>query len=256
MKHAAIGITFLLLIGFTVTEAAAQWGTVHGKFVVDGKVEPLPPLKVSKDQQFCGNELKDPSLELGENGELQDVALWLYLSRGEKTPEAHSSYAEAAKKPVVIKANACAIEPFVALAVAGQKVEFADQDRVPYNIHVQGFSNLAPGWLMPPGGNLVLTFQEERWPMNVSCTIHPWMKAHIVVKKSPYMAVSDENGEFTIENLPVGKHKLQLWHHQLGTIQEMKLGGQDLEAPKGIIQVDVQPGQNDLGTIHLPGKLF
>ena len=52
---------------------------------------------------------------------------------------------------------------------------------------------------------------EEKLPTNVGCSIHPWMTAKLVVKKHPYVGVTDENGKLTIKNMPAGKWTLQVW---------------------------------------------
>ncbi|MBI1247179.1 hypothetical protein GC197_04965 [bacterium] len=250
MKHATIGMLFLLFVGFTVDQAAAQWGTVTGQFVVKGNVVLLKPLVVTKDNAFCGNQLNDPLLTVGPKNELQDVALWLYLDRGDKAPTPHPMYAALAKKQVDVVNRGCLYEPQVALAVTGQNVKFSNQDPIAHNFKVEGFANGGLNNLVPAAGNFVHAFNdEERYPMNAGCTIHPWMKSFIVVRESPYMAVTDNLGNFKIENLPVGKHKLQIWHGKSGVIKEVTLGGKTLKDRKGVIEINVQPGQNNLGVI-------
>ena len=46
---------------------------------------------------------------------------------------------------------------------------------------------------------------------------HYWMTAYFVVMPHPYFAKVDENGEFTIEDVPVGKYTLVSWHEYFGT---------------------------------------
>jgi uncharacterized protein (DUF2141 family) len=47
--------------------------------------------------------------------------------------------------------------------------------------------------------------------------MHGW---HVVVK-GPY-AVTDENGSYTIKNLPPGSYTVKAWHEEYGT-QEQKV---------------------------------
>jgi hypothetical protein len=42
------------------------------------------------------------------------------------------------------------------------------------------------------------------------------MSAYILVTSSPYFAVSDEKGEFVIEDVPAGTREIKVWHEKLG----------------------------------------
>ena len=48
-----------------------------------------------------------------------------------------------------------------------------------------------------PGG-------ESPEPFAVSCSIHPWMSAQMIVRDSPYFAVTKPDGTFEIANVPAG----------------------------------------------------
>ncbi len=55
--------------------------------------------------------------------------------------------------------------------------------------------------------------------ISVKCDVHNWMSAFIVVKAHPFWAVSAEDGTYRIENVPVGRYKLSVWHEELGMIE-------------------------------------
>lgn len=42
------------------------------------------------------------------------------------------------------------------------------------------------------------------------------MSAVIVVTDTPYFAVSDQNGNFVMEQLPAGQYRAEIWHEKLG----------------------------------------
>jgi hypothetical protein len=42
------------------------------------------------------------------------------------------------------------------------------------------------------------------------------MLGWIVVSDHPYVAVTDEKGEFTLKDVPPGQYKLEIWHETLG----------------------------------------
>lgn len=260
MQRTIAAILTLTVLGIFAQDLfAQQWGTVTGRFVVQGNVAALPAALVVPAQAagFCGNQLPNPVLRIGPKNELQDVALWLYLDRGVAAPVPHPMYEELKKKAVEVANLGCLYEPHVAMVRPGQTVEFVNADPIPHNFKVEGFANAGINFLVPVNGKQPHVFaDEERYPMNASCAIHPWMAAKIVIRESPYMAVSGEDGKFTIENLPVGTHKFQVWHERPGNIKEMNLGGKVVKDRKGVIEIKVKPGQNDLGDIFIDAGLL
>ncbi|QDU74172.1 hypothetical protein Pan97_11770 [Bremerella volcania] len=251
-------LTLIVLGIFAQDLFAQQWGTITGRFVVKGVAAKPPAMNMpAAVAGVCPGPLANPQLRVGPKNELQDVAVWLYLDRGEDAPEPHPMYAPLRNMPVQISNKVCLYEPHVATIQPGQTVQFVNADPIPHNFKVEGFANAGINFLVPVNGMQPHIFQaEERYPMNASCAIHPWMNAKIVIRESPYMAVSDKNGKFTIENLPVGTHKFQIWHEIPGNIKEVTLGGKVLKDRKGVVEIEVKPGQNDLGDIVIDAGLL
>ena len=52
--------------------------------------------------------------------------------------------------------------------------------------------------------------------IRVKCNIHSWMHAFIGVLPHPYFAVSNDDGIFTIKNLPPGTYTIGVWQEKLG----------------------------------------
>jgi plastocyanin len=48
----------------------------------------------------------------------------------------------------------------------------------------------------------------------IFCNIHPEMSAVVVVVESPYYALSDPTGQFSIPNVPPGNYVLSVWHER------------------------------------------
>jgi hypothetical protein len=76
----------------------------------------------------------------------------------------------------------------------------------------------------------VLKYQhtkEERLPYKAGCSIHPWMDAYVFPRNNGYVAVSDKNGKFTIENLPAGVPLLfKVWQEKAGFVKNVTVGGE------------------------------
>jgi hypothetical protein len=56
----------------------------------------------------------------------------------------------------------------------------------------------------------------------------------VVVAEHPYYAVTNERGEFALENVPPGNYTLQVWHESLGTLKK------DVAVTDGVSPVTVE----------------
>jgi hypothetical protein len=59
---------------------------------------------------------------------------------------------------------------------------------------------------IPTGEKYVFTFPRNGF-YDVGCDIHPGMVAQVVASRSPYTAVADAEGNFSILNVPTGAYK-------------------------------------------------
>jgi hypothetical protein len=64
------------------------------------------------------------------------------------------------------------------------------------------------------------------------------MRGWVVVAEHPFYAVTDEQGEFSLENVPRGKYMLQVWQETLGTVTQQVVVGD-----KGITTASVIMGK-------------
>ena len=75
----------------------------------------------------------------------------------------------------------------------------------------------------PPGSpDRRKIFEAAEGPITIKCDFHRWMTAHFWVMDHPFFAVTDNEGRFSIPNLPPGKHTLAAWHEVFGE-QEVKV---------------------------------
>ncbi len=64
------------------------------------------------------------------------------------------------------------------------------------------------------------------------------MRGWVMVADHPFYAVTNEQGEFVLENVPRGKYKLQVWQESLGKVTQEVLVGD-----KGITTVTLMMGR-------------
>jgi hypothetical protein len=234
---------------------AAGWGDLTGTFVYDGAPPSAKPVQVTKDVEFCGKfNLVDESLVV--NSDNKGIAnIMIYLVPGKGKLEVHPDYEATAKDEIVLDNDKCRFVPQVCLLRTTQTLLIGNKDDVGHNTNIQTLKNQAINPIVPAGGTYKATFtKEESRPANVSCNIHPWMNAKLLVKDHPYMTVSDETGKFTIKNLPAGKLEFQVRHDKY--ITDVKVGGKKASWKSGKLDVTIADGKpTDLGEILVaPGN--
>jgi len=246
----------VLLLASVISADAQEWGTLKGRFVVDGKVPSPAPLNVTKEKLCEGHDLVNESLLVGEDGSLANVAVYVYLKSGKKISAIHPDYEAAASEKVVLDNEHCRFEPHVLLLRTSQTLEIKNSDTFGHNTNFAGFKNKGFNKIVEAGNtqDAQLT-KRETTPMPVSCNIHPWMKGHILIRDDPYMAITAEDGTFEIKNLPVGKHEFQFWHETAGRLKSVKYAGGKASS-KGRAKIEIKPGDNDLGEIKVKASMF
>jgi len=58
------------------------------------------------------------------------------------------------------------------------------------------------------------SFSSTEEPFNIKCDVHPWMKSWVLVQNHPYFAVTDDKGNFIIENIPSGTYEVVAWQEK------------------------------------------
>jgi len=239
---------------------AADWGELKGTFVLKGGVPKAKAIAVTKDIPFCGkHKLVDESLVVGADGGVKNIVVYMYLKTGAAKPAIHPDYVKTAKSVVSLDNKGCRFEPHVVLLRTTQTLKVGNPDAVGHNTKVDFLGgNTSFNDLIPAGKSLDKQFSEaERLPTQVSCSIHPWMTAWVVVKDNPYFAVTDDKGSFTIKNVPAGEWTFQFWHEKAGYVQDVTVGGKTTKWSRGRLDVKVASGKaTDLGKVTLAPKVF
>ena len=258
-SHLPASILAVVAMIVVASSAHAQgWGTLSGTIKYDGKAPAPAKLAINKDIDFCGKfPLVDESLVVGENGGLKNVIVTMYLGRGDKAPAVHPDYAALKEKPVEFDNDKCRFEPHVAVVLTGQTLQIGNKDTVGHNTKVDTFTNSPINPIIPAGGQLNHTFDAaERLPAKVSCSIHPWMTSWLVIRDDPYVAVTDENGSFKIENVPAGNWTFQFWHEKAGFLASVKVDGKTTSWSRGRAPIAIKSGGTTELNVSVPPAAF
>ncbi|MEL6898327.1 MAG: methylamine utilization protein, partial [Planctomycetota bacterium] len=162
--------------------------------------------------------------------------------------------------PLTLLNKNCMFEPHVVVMRSGlDTLEILNPDPDPHNAMIQSLVKPSENFVIPPGGRKTHQFNKsELTPVQVTCSIHPWMRAYVVAFDHPYVGVTDENGKVEIHGLPVGLEITFRGNHESATKAFAGLGadGNALDWSRNQFKVKIQPGVNDLGTIKLSHKVF
>jgi hypothetical protein len=241
---------------FIAVAPAADWGSLKGRFVVDGTAPTPAPVNITKDAEYCGqHKLVNESVLVGKNNSLVNAVVFLRAPLGKKV-DVHPDYEAKLKEPVVLDNHFCTFKPHIVLLRVGQKLEIKNSDPPPigHNTKIELFSFNQT--VASNGQTEVTDSKDFALPTPVECNIHPWMKAHLVSLAHPYMAASSEDGTFEIKNIPAGQHEFQFWHEAPGYLKNMKLKTGTTDA-RGRAKLTIAAGQTlDLGDIKVPAKVL
>ena len=255
MTHAMRFVAATLLLTASTTASAAEWGTLTGRFVLDGKAPTLKPIEATKDQETCSKHvIPNEQLVVDKDGGIANIVVMLKT----KNPEVAPSYADAAKQKVVVDNKGCRFDPHIAMVLTGQDLELHNSDPIGHNSKIDPLQNPGINPILPAGGDPIMHkfSAEEGLPIKIGCNIHPWMGGYIVVRKDPYAAVSDATGKFTIKDLPAGKElEFALWQEDSGYLKNAASKTAKADA-RGRFKIKIKPGENDLGDIKVSRSIF
>ena len=111
--------------------------------------------------------------------------------------------------PVVMDQRGQQFLPDLLSARVGQVVEFRNGESIPHNVYVTRSSSGSVEFNVStdPNQSYTHTFTQPG-VYDVSCDIHPSMRASLVVVNTPYAATADSFGNFLIMNVPAGAYNL------------------------------------------------
>jgi plastocyanin len=101
--------------------------------------------------------------------------------------------------------------PQVLPILAGTTVDFPNGDPVFHNVFSYSQSREFDLGRYPMGDSRSVTFSLPG-VVRVYCDIHADMNATILVLDNPYFATPNDEGSFTIPNIPAGRYRLNVWH--------------------------------------------
>ncbi len=191
----------------SVTSGARLTGTVDFTGPLPGdSIIAVPPA-----MQGCGQLTSVRTVERSGT-KIGDAVVWLADIRAGK--------ALPIERRFELANDGCLLSPRVQAVFAPGTLNMASQDVAMHTNHVidVGTGELAGVAPFNDNGEVVpfdslLTKPRQ---LEVTCELHPWAKAWILVFDHPYFAVTERNGSFTIPDIPAGTYRVKAWHPKLG----------------------------------------
>src|SRR3954453_9563362 len=113
-------VGMLGVFALCATASAAEWGSLKGRFLIDGTAQKPAELLVNKDQYCIDHKPTNDALVVGKDNSLVNVVVFLRPQLGKKVA-VHPDYEAKLKEPVVLDNHFCTFKPHIVLARLGQE---------------------------------------------------------------------------------------------------------------------------------------
>ena len=224
-------LMLVALVAFIATVDVAQngQGTISGTVRLVGPPPTIPTVLPKTDFDMCGSVARPTqSLLLGTNQTVRNVIVYL-------AGYTQNSAGNGTNDAIVIDQRDCEFVPRIQIARTGAPLILKNSDPILDVVRIDSMSStngqrmLLKAATPYAGYEKVYQLANFREPTLLQVTSgngHEWMAAYIAVLPHPWAALTDENGRFTLRNVPAGMHKIYVWHEVLGTMaREVRVNG-------------------------------
>lgn len=214
--HTSLLLALMLIPATMIVAPGAATAAEHavsGTVKYDGPPVRQRAIRMSADpncEEINGGErVASQDQVIGADGQLANVFVYL------KDAPAGSTVPKDAA-PAQLVQQGCMYSPRVQGLFPEQELEVVNDDPTLHNVRCLARANRPFNLGQPAKGKRTKFFTTAEKAIKFKCDVHPWMSAYIFVMDHPFFAVSDEEGKFTIDGLPAGKHTFVAWHEEYG----------------------------------------
>ncbi|MGB2634428.1 MAG: carboxypeptidase regulatory-like domain-containing protein [Candidatus Acidiferrum sp.] len=212
MNAPKVGLLALACLSVPFCAFAAP-GTVTGKVTLSGAAPKYKPLDLSKQPEcvrlHASNPLYPENVVTGPGNSLRNVVV--YISAGD------NDTAPTTRTPAVFDQHDCHYTTHVLAVRVGQEISVSNSDPFSHNIHPLARINREWNKMQLPGTPAFSYAYDHEEFIPIKCNIHPWMQGYFVVLKTGHFSVTDEDGQFSLPNLPPGHYVVTAWHEAFGS---------------------------------------
>lgn len=206
--------------------------SITGRVFYRGPRPARKPIDLSACPQcaaVAGGPIYDESLVVNEDGSLQNVVV--SISGGLPPGEQFAS----ATDPVTLDQRGCTFRPHVIAARVGQPIIVKNSDPFLHTVRsLDAEESPAFNIAQPTIGQRRVEPLRAVETFEVTCDLHPWMKAWVRVFNHPYFTVTRADGSFSLPPLPPGTYRVKAWHETLGVREKLVVVTADAGHPISI----------------------
>jgi len=185
---------------------------VQGRVTFDGPRPERPEISTAADAKCAilhgGEPLISELSVVSEDGGVQHAFVYV-----KNAPEGDHPLPS---EPAVLDQSGCMYVPHIVGMRAGQTLNVQNSDETTHNIRSYSKANKPFNISQPVPGMRERQFPKPEMGVKIKCDFHPWMTAYVFAMSHPYFSVTDENGNFSISDLPDGEYTLVAWHETWG----------------------------------------
>jgi plastocyanin len=187
--------------------ASAAGGTISGTVKYEGTAPAPKPVEVTKDKEVCGlHQHMTEDLIVDSGGGIANAVVIVKGAKGDMKPA-----------DVTFDQKGCDYVPHVLAFPAGSTVKIVNSDGILHNIHTYSTVNPSFNMAQPKFKKTIEQKVEKPEVIKVTCDAHGWMHGWWVATDTPYYAVTDDKGNYTIKDVPPGDYTIEVWQEKLGT---------------------------------------
>lgn len=239
MRCFAIALSIILLatsvdlaLGYEVIEIK-DGATLKGTVSFKGRVPQDERIVINKDIEHCGKEQKVGKYVITDS-KVKNVVVWLEgVKEGKAIPQ----------KLLPITIKDCRAVPHVNIGFVGGEYVFRNDDEILHTTQLKlelAYQKLISRRPLKDGAtiyNLALPqkgveikkpikwwhrYSKDTGFIQIRSNTHNWIRGYIFIFDHPYAAITNEDGEFMIDDIPPGEYLLKVWHEGFGT-EEKKI---------------------------------
>lgn len=187
-------------------------GSIEGVVEFTGEKVPNDPIiTLTSETDYCGKILPAQKY-LIKNHKIQNVILFLEnIKAGKAIPQ----------DTLTITSRKCDFVPHVATGFKGNKIILKTDDPVfhIFDVHASISGKEVYHVALPEQGSSVTKNISKVGLLDLTCYAHPWQHAYVYIFDHPYAVVTDDKGEFVINDILPGTYIVKAWHEALGTVE-------------------------------------